>query len=163
MSKSLPRHVNPWLLFRHHETVAGSLALTEMPNLSASQNLEVGEAHVQLSVEKRHDGHMILLGEASIELELICQRCLRPFRDFFSTHFELVLVKYERQLASVDDDDDAMVVEEELLIAPLIEQELLLELPMIAKHDDCEMRYDNAPTAEAERQQPFANLKDLLN
>ncbi|PID65210.1 MAG: hypothetical protein CR977_01885 [Gammaproteobacteria bacterium] len=75
----------------------------------------------------------------------------------------MVLVKYERQLAAVSDEDDAIVVDDELELAPLIEQELILALPMIAKHDDCQATYDNTPAAEAERQQPFANLKDLLN
>lgn len=163
MSKSLPRYVNPWLLFRHHETVSGVIPLSEMPNLQASQNRQTGEAQVQLRVMQRDDGQVILLGQAEIDLALECQRCLQPIEQRFFADFELVLVKYERQLAAVSDEDDAIVVDDELELAPLIEQELILALPMIAKHDDCQATYDNTPAAEAERQQPFANLKDLLN
>lgn len=163
MSNSLPQYVNPWLLFRHNETVNGLLSFSLMPNLCASQIRQHGEAQVRLSVEKRDDGETVLLGEATAELELECQRCLQPLVKTFVAPFELVLVKYERQLESVSDEDDAIVVEEHLELAPLIEQELILALPMIAKHDDCQANYENAVNESADRQQPFANLKDLLN
>lgn len=164
MSKSLPQYVNPWLLFRHHEAVSGNLSLSEMPNLQSLQNRQDSEAQVQFEVNQRDDGKTVLVGEASIALTLDCQRCLQPLNEVFTAVFELVLVKFERQLESVNETDDALVVEDELILAPLIEQELILALPMIAKHEDCEANYDTPQIAdEAERQQPFANLKDLLN
>lgn len=163
MSHSLPQYVNPWLLFRHHETVNGQLSLAKMPNLRASQNRQNGEATVSISVTKRDDGHIVILGSANAELELECQRCLKPIIEDYVTQFELVLVKYENQTNSVSDEDDTIVVEEHLELAPLIEQELILALPMIAKHDNCQANYENSANEEAERQQPFANLKDLLN
>lgn len=163
MSDLLPQYVNPWLLYRHNETVRGTLSLAAMPNLRDSQNRDDALAQVTLSVKQREDGQIVLDGEASIELALTCQRCLKPLIETFLAPVHLVLVKYERQLASVNDDDDAIVCEEHLLLAPLIEQELILALPMIAKHNHCEASYDNATNNEAERQHPFANLKDLLN
>lgn len=162
MSNSLPYYVNPWLLYRHHETVSGQIALSRMPNLRDSQNRQDGNAHVQLTVEKRDDGQTVLFGKATAELELDCQRCLKPLIKTFEATFELVLVKYEQQLSSVSDEDDALVVLEQLELNPLIEQELILALPMIAKHDNCQAIYENTANGVIERQQPFANLKDLL-
>lgn len=162
MSHSLPKHVNPWLLFRHHETVNGQLKLSAMPNLCESQNRQSGEVQASLSVIMREDGQTVLRGEASAELALDCQRCLQPLVETFIASFELVLLKYEHQLDNVSDEDDAIVVEEQLELAPLIEQELILALPMIAKHDDCQADYENSEKMAVERQQPFANLKDLL-
>ncbi len=163
MSDLLPKYINPWLLFRQNERVSGTLDLSEMTHLCASQIRQSGEVQATLSVVERDDGHTVIRGEASAELELECQRCLRPLVKTFVAPFELVLVKYEHQLSNVNDDDDALVVEESLTLAPLIEQELILALPMIAKHDDCQLHYDNTPSEVMERQQPFANLKDLLS
>lgn len=163
MSNSLPQYVNPWSLFRHHETVSGQLSLAKMPNLRTSQNRQHGEATVSISVVKRDDGQIVILGNANAELELDCQRCLQPIVEAYEAQFELVLLKYEHQTENVSEEDDAIVVEEQLALAPLIEQELILALPMIAKHDDCQANYENSANELTERQQPFANLKNLLN
>lgn len=162
MSDTLPLTVNPWLLYRRNETVSGTLAFSEMPNLLASQNNEVGQASASVSVVQREDGQMAIVGEASTHVGLTCQRCMQPLTEELSAEFELVLVKYERQLSSVSDEDDAIVCAEDLTLAPLVEQELILALPMIAKHSDCQAAYTNEATEAADKQQPFANLKDLL-
>ncbi len=163
MQNSLPSFVNPWLLFRHHETVSGCLDLATMPYLQQSQNRQTGYATVTLAVDKREDGHCVLVGSAKAELELECQCCLEPIVSEFVADFELVLVKFKQQLKTVSDEDDAIVVEEQLELAPLIEQELLLALPMIAKHDNCRLPYENTASETVDTQQPFAHLKDLLN
>lgn len=163
MSDSLPLIVDPWLMYRRNHEVIGILPLSQMPNLRASQNREAGHADVRVAVQKREDGQMIIVGDAEIELELDCQRCLQTLVTTIKAVFELVLVKYERQLSSLAHDDDAIICEDALELAPLIEQELILSLPMIAKHKNCQAAYKNTANDEAERQQPFANLKDLLN
>lgn len=163
MSDSIPLTVDPWLMYRRNHEVVGTLPLSQMPNLRTSQNRETGDATVRVAVEQREDGQTVIVGKAEIELELECQRCLNPLVTTISADFELVLVKFERQLSSVSDDDDAIVCEDSLELAPLIEQELILSLPMIAKHDDCQAMYENTADEEADRQHPFANLKDLLN
>lgn len=163
MSDSIPLTVDPWLMYRRNHEVVGTLSLSQMPNLRTSQNRETGDATVRVAVDQREDGQTVIVGKAEIELELECQRCLNPLVTTISADFELVLVKFERQLSSVSDDDDAIVCEDSLELAPLIEQELILSLPMIAKHDDCQAMYENTADEEADRQHPFANLKDLLN
>ncbi|PID63559.1 MAG: hypothetical protein CR974_01635 [Gammaproteobacteria bacterium] len=163
MSDSLPTYVNPWLLLRRHETINTTLPLSAMPHLLASQNRQTGEAKVSVSVVTREDGQTVLRGKASAELELECQRCLTPLVETFEADFELVIVKREHQLERLDEADDGIVVEEQLELAPLIEQELILALPMIAKHAHCQAQYQNSDSGEGESQQPFANLKNLLN
>lgn len=163
MSDSLPLTVDPWLMYRCNHEVVGTLPLSKMPNLQASQHRRVGEANVRIAVKQREDGQMIIAGQAEIELALECQRCLNTLVTTVSTAFELVLVKYERQLSGVSDDDDAIVCYDSLELAPLVEQELILSLPMIAKHSDCQAMYENTVSEASDRQQPFANLKDLLN
>lgn len=163
MSNSLPLMADPWLMYRRNHELVGTLLLSQMPNLQGSQNREQSTATVRLAVKQREDGQTVLVGNTDIELEFDCQRCLKPLVQTISAAFELVLVKFERQLSSVSDDDDAIVCEDSLELAPLIEQELILSLPMIAKHSDCQAMYENTANDDVDRQHPFANLKDLLN
>ncbi|MGY0398722.1 MAG: YceD family protein [Ostreibacterium sp.] len=164
MSGSLPLYINPWLLYRHNETVNGTLSLDKMPYLQASENRQSGLVQVTLAVFQRDDQCIMLSGESSVELALTCQRCLKPIVERFIVPIELVLVKSERQLALVSDEDDAIFCEDTLDLIPLVEQELILALPMIAKHKDCEAMYEKVSKEDVvEYQQPFANIKDLLN
>ncbi len=163
MSDLLPQYINPWLMYRHNETISGSLPLESMPNLRDSQIRDQGMAQAQLSVVQRDDGQYTLVGEINIDLVFSCQRCLQPLEQSVVAAFVLVLVKYEDQLETVSEADDAIVVEENLRLAPLLEQELILALPMIAKHSNCQMAYKNTEDGAAKRQQPFSHLKDLLN
>ncbi len=165
MSNLLPQYINPWLLFRRNEVAQGIINLADMSGLQSLQHRQSGDVAVVLSVVERSDGKTVIRGNASVELELECQRCLEPLVEDFNAEFEFVLVKFEHQLGGVSEEDDAIVVEEQLELLPLIEQELILTLPMIAKHSDCQVGYENTNTVngEVETQQPFAGLKDLLN
>ncbi len=163
MSNSLPLIIDPWLLYRHNNELVGTLLLSQMPNLQSSQNREESTASVRIAIKQREDGQKVITGNAEIELELDCQRCLQPLIEVIKADFELVLVKYEHQLSSVSDADDSIVCEDNLELAPLIEQELILSLPMIPKHSDCRPMYENKVDDDADRQTPFANLKSLLN
>lgn len=163
MPDLLSQYIKPWVLYRHRETLVGELPLSSMPNLRDSQNSSDALARAEMQVVQRDDDQIVLVGTVSVALEFTCQRCLQPLQQTISADFELVLVKNAQQLSKVSSDDDAIVVEDSLELAPLLEQELILTLPMIAKHDDCKMAYKNTDDGSAERRQPFSHLKDLLN
>ena len=163
MSDLLPLAINPWLLYRRNEAVKGKLPFVAMPNFLASQQNEDDDAIVALRVIQREDRQIILAGSAEANALLTCQRCLNVMKISVFVEFEQVLVKHSRQLNSVGENDNAIVCEEELTPAPMVEQELILALPMIAKHDNCQAEYKSGNHEEPDRQHPFANLKDLLN
>jgi uncharacterized protein len=98
---------------------------------------------------------------------LVCQRCLQPM-----TH-EL---RSDSQLAFVTQDSDRVPAGYEAItgdpkrvdLAGLVEDELLLALPAIARHApgaNCRLPGDAEPATEPaapEMRRPFAGLKDLL-
>ncbi len=163
MSNSLPLIIDPWLLYKSNDKLIGTLLLSQMPNLLSSQNKSESTVEASIVVKQREDDHIVISGNATVEIELDCQRCLHPLINTIEADFELVLVKYEHQQSSVSDVDDVIICEDNLELVPLIEQELILSLPMIAKHSDCQVMYENTVSEDADRQHPFANLKDLLN
>ncbi|WP_218110642.1 YceD family protein [Ostreibacterium oceani] len=159
MSDMLPLIIDPWALYRHGSTIVGKLPLAEMPYLLASQNRDSGEAAVSLSVVQRDDGEVVITGQASIDVVLDCQRCLEPMTLTLAVDLHLVLLKHEKRLETIE--EDAVVCQDMLELAPLIEQEFILVLPIVAKHENCELAYQNIKLNK--RENPFANLKDLLN
>ncbi len=101
---------------------------------------------------------------------LICQRCLGPVNRVMESESQLAFV--DQDDAAVPEDCEAIVGDPRRLdLAALVEDELLLSLPLIARHappETCAMPADAGKLvsqdgqAPDELRRPFAGLKDLL-
>ena len=98
-----------------------------------------------------------------------CQRCLEPVAVELAIDSELALLENQSHVALLDEDTDTILLEEitdgnKLWLLPMIEDELLVELPLSPKHDDCEMaitQIGELPADSEEKANPFAMLADL--
>jgi uncharacterized protein len=77
--------------------------------------------------------------EASARVYRTCQRCLRPVEVALHVDRRLRFVADENLAAELDadSDDDVLVLERALDLHDLVEDELLLALPMVPRHDRC--------------------------
>ena len=111
-------------------------------------------------------------GELEIHAEalLTCQRCLGPMRRTLQSASQFAFV--ERDDAPVPADHEAIPGDpHEVDLAGLIEDELLLSLPLVAMHgtgEECKAQVsrlagdaNSGPPAQ-EMRRPFAGLKELL-
>ena len=101
---------------------------------------------------------------------LTCQRCLRPMRRRLESVSQLAFMEREEDTVPADHESipgDPRRVD----LTGLVEDELLLSLPLIPKHGDGEkcaaadlLAADEADVhpPEQEMRRPFAGLKDLL-
>jgi uncharacterized protein len=115
------------------------------------------------------EGRVALEGKLSGFVTMTCQRCMEPVKIGLADEFELLLVE----------DEPAREAEERLergyepIVADperfdmrwLAEEQTLLDVPLIAKHEDegcatMASERDAEPAPAAHR--PFANLKNLL-
>jgi uncharacterized protein len=106
--------------------------------------------------------------QAGVVLE--CQRCLRPVRRTVESESRLAFVASEDAPLPADHEPvvgDARRVD----LAALVEDELLLAVPLIAKHapgEECGLpagaaaRASEPAPAAQEMRRPFAGLKDLM-
>jgi uncharacterized protein len=103
------------------------------------------------------------------DVVLTCQRCLGRVRRTLSSEAQLVFA--DEDAPELPDGYEAVGGDPRKLdLAALVEDELLLELPIIPQHaagDACELPAAAAAQAEAgaktpEMRRPFADLKDLL-
>jgi uncharacterized protein len=106
---------------------------------------------------------------AQVVLPLTCQRCLGPVElpVAFSRSFRFVAT--EELAAALDEEceEDVLVLSREFNVLDLIEDELLMTLPVVPKHDVCpvpiklqvaDADFVDEPT---EKPNPFAVLEQL--
>lgn len=86
------------------------------------------------------DGFYCLDVSVSARLGLQCQRCLGELALDVDIRRRLRLVKSETEVSDdelSDDSVDVVVGSREMSVIALVEDELLLELPMVAMHENC--------------------------
>jgi len=174
--------------FRHR-------AFTRLDGLVISNKPELD---VKLQFDLRRGGPSIK-GELHGKVELVCQRCMKTMQHPLNELFDLQVVDAasaasDQKLDDKSDDlEDVMTLSEmdewiadatHLDVVALVEEQLLLSLPLVAKHDDeshCitipgtlidakrnfvskDRRADlKADAGEDLTRRPFANLRELLN
>jgi len=137
MSKREPDFVNPFRAAESGQTIAGRVEFARMGRLVEAVENREGGAEVSLSFAVDEQGIPHVRGKVNGEVVLICQRCLEPMA---------VPIAIEMALGIVGSDDEAKRLPEHyeplvtggksLAIAELIEDEILLALPVIPRHDD---------------------------
>jgi uncharacterized protein len=98
-------------------------------------------------------------------VQLVCQRCLTPYAYDIDAETTLVLGKDDEHADEIeeiinDESIDVIVGSRAMDAAALIEDEALLALPQVPKHEVCP---DTAllDATKTEKKLPFAGLKDL--
>ena len=102
---------------------------------------------------------------AGASLSLVCQRCLQPVQAVLSVERNFRFVADEKQAAAIDADieEDVLVLSRSFDLVELIEDELLLALPLVPRHEMCTQPLESAadPVAFDERVNPFDVLGEL--
>jgi uncharacterized protein len=119
-----------------------------------------------------------LQAQATVALE--CQRCLQPLRAVLQAQRRLRFVDTEEEAARLDElsEDDVLALPRRLDLRELVEDELILALPIVPRHDTCPRPLPSGALAEPgfaagsqapvagddadpTRQRPFAGLAAL--
>lgn len=140
---------------------------------SPPQDVALGDVRWQAQGERRAvtggEAETWLMLSADTRVWLTCQRCLQPFEVPLGLARRLRFVRGESQAEALDaeSDDDVLALGRSLDLRELVEDELLLALPLVPRHGQCPqplpMSAGDAPPADAavERANPFAVLQAL--
>ncbi|MCG5512618.1 YceD family protein [Ectothiorhodospira shaposhnikovii] len=172
MSDSLlPELVDPFRLADKSRVLEGVLDMAAMPRLAEAMGEPArGLCRVELTFDRGPSGRPRLTGHVVAELAPLCQRCLEPMRLPVDSRFEMRLVQEDRQAAGALDEEDVLVVGDERLdLAALVEDELMLCLPVVPLHPEqaCVARLQpefngrDVKAAQKEENNPFAVLGRL--
>jgi uncharacterized protein len=132
---------------------AGALAAVSWRATGESRAVEGSPAQVWLHLQ------------AECRLNLVCQRCLAPVETAVEVDRWLRFVGDEVEAAALDaeSDDDVLALQRWMNLRDLAEDELLLALPLVPRHEKCPEPLPFSPESEAMEppEHPFAALQRL--
>jgi uncharacterized protein len=155
--------------------IAGHDPLAGFERLMQETQGRGGESRVDWEAEGelRNPGHVHpevwLFLHAGTRLELVCQRCLQPVTVEVEVDRRFRFVPDESTAAAQDEqsDEDVLAESRSFDLVQLVEDELLMDLPLAPRHDTCPVRLP-ASAGEAEfgqaqqaRENPFEALGRL--
>jgi len=136
--------------------LSGRIAISALGRVADSLAEDSGALECVVKGERDQDGNSILILDVSGTLLLRCQRCLESMPHALQIDRRLLLVAPgavwpDDELES--DEFDAVEASKTLALMPLIEEEVLLALPIAPRHQVCEppvvMDKDREPSAFA--------------
>ncbi len=161
--------IEPAEFARRGEVRSGSVAAGSLPRLAAATldpdaRLEwqaSGEfGTVPGAITSSGRGAFLDLAVSGV-VKLACQRCLEAFEWPVEVDVRILMVPESEPLPDEElevEDFDAIPVGRELNLAELIEDELLLNLPLAPMHAQCALP---GPAENSGKQSPFAALAQL--
>lgn len=115
--------------------LAGDIELRSLKRLASLLRESHGSVSASVSLEQLPGGWVALDLRCDAVLEMVCQRCLRPLSLPVSQQTRLVLVESDAMQSRAPEDLEPLVLEQERMRpADLIEDELILILPLAPKH-----------------------------
>ncbi len=162
MFDGLPAVIDPLRLADEGAELHGVLGLGGMSRLMEQCADDSGTVSVDLHFERGAQGLRQMHGSLRAEVPVVCQRCMRPFRRAIGAETWLILLKPGEPGAIPADEADTLLVSKPLLLCEIVEDELLLAMPMIPRHAPGECRTNVAePASETHETNPFAVLERL--
>ncbi|GLR30079.1 uncharacterized protein SAMN05660405_01225 [Psychrobacter pacificensis] len=152
---------------------SGEVDPNSFERLATTLSAEHDQSNTQLNAELyRRNNVLHLAFTLTGDVWLTCQRCLQPIAIDLSDDYDIALLENDSQVRLIDEEQDYLLLDEivteqspERLLPfkKLVEDEILLKIPMAPKHDDCEMsveQFGEIPEEE-ENENPFAALASL--
>ncbi len=172
MSGRLPEQFDPFQLAAQRAYLKGFIPLNSMPRLKAAQ-VEVGDQQAwgELHFHALESGLVIMTGNISALVRMTCQRCLGLVDIDIEHKIRLALVNNDAEAALLQDEYETYEVRDnKVFTRDLIEDEILLSLPIIPLHAqelDCDpkmlriLKQNRGDHSVNRGMHPFSVLKEL--
>lgn len=174
MPDRLPVRVDPYRLAEQSLTIDGFLQTDKMDRYLSSVIRADEQVSASLAFSKQGAEHYLLRGQIKTEATLVCQRCLEDYQHLLENEFELSIVVSDFQAGQEMESVEPLIIPEgEMLeLTELLEDELLLALPVVTMHQidaDChlpeiqqtEVEVETDVVEEKNKPSPFVVLKEL--
>lgn len=137
----LPHEVDALKFCQQRVVLTGQLPIAAMPRLLASLVNDDGVADVDVQFSVDEQARKRIGGTVQAKVQMQCQRCLHAVTVDVSSTVQVALVWSDEQAANLPRGLEPVEVEDahSLSLLELVEDELLLALPLVAHHSQCEM------------------------
>jgi uncharacterized protein len=137
-------------------------SLERLAALSPSAG-EAGRLTASFTFQSGLDGrpqlHLIVAGA----VDLVCQRCMDQLLLPVAVDVLLTMVRNDAEVAGLEDPfETVLLADGELVLAQVVEDEVLAGLPLAPKHSEATPCGRDGRTNSGEMHRPLAGLADLL-
>jgi len=153
-----PAAIDGLAFARNAAVVEGRLGMESLPRLAQS-GCSGSAVDFILSGEINERGKPGLKLTVDGCLRLQCQRCLGSLAWPVHLEAQLEFAASEEEIATADDDIERVVAGPEMSVAVLVEDEVLLALPMVPKHEQCSTAAESGANAKPSAFEALAALK----
>ena len=168
MSKDyLPNKIDPFKSAAHETQMHGHLKIKDMHRLGTSLYSDEGDAEVRMVFGMDEQGICTIKGHVETHLVLQCQRCMEPLSYGIISDFISGVVKNESEAKNLPEGYTPVATEEGmmLVIQDMIEDELIVNLPVVPMHDPegCKIKlpYETGSNEPLEINNPFKVISIL--
>ena len=160
MSERLPERIDPLLLVRAEQRLQGALPIAEFGRLN--DLLFDREGMVFFDLWFRKEGRVdAIVGHVQAHLTLQCQTCLQAVRWDVDRVVNLGIAGSLDEASLLPPAYEPLLVEtQHTALRDIVEDELILDLPLIARHSACKttvtLHQESLP-----KERPFAVLSKL--
>jgi uncharacterized protein len=145
-----PAAIDGLAFARNAGMLEGRLGIESLPRLAQSGcSVSVLDFVLTGEINKRGKPGLNLAVDGSVRLQ--CQRCLGSLELPLHLEAQLEFASNEAEITAAEDDIERVVDGREMSVAALVEDEVLLALPMVPKHEQCSIAAGSGADAE-----PFA-------
>ena len=140
----------------------GSWQVADFPRLRESLHSSAGELRYELQGIPEERGRPAFRLKLEGSLSLVCQRCLGAMEFPLRIEVSLLLARTQDEIDAEPLDAEGperIVAGKEMPVRELIEEELLLAIPLAPRHERCAAQ---AALGDEARRSPFSALRGLM-
>jgi len=143
------------------EIIEGDLETLDPATLPLDWRDTAVAGHLSFGFADAQGGAAVLEGEAATTVAAVCQRCLTAFRVPLKVELRLLFDADDSAFADDEGYEIWELEEEKFRPLDLVEESLIMAMPLVAMHVDDETchRADTPATDSGEKTRPFASLK----
>ena len=165
----LPSQIDVRKLTARGAEISSQFAVNVMPRLTSLLANEQGVVSTELNFYVDEDRKRRIDGDVKAQLNVVCQRCLDAVSIEVTSSFNLAVVWTDDEAKHLPKTLDPLIVGEELVdLTEIVEEELILSLPIVSYHENENCKQDTHTFGDAEpvveeapKDNPFKVLEQL--
>jgi uncharacterized protein len=160
----LPERVNHRKFAEEKTELDGTIPLSAFTRLVELLADDAGEVGLRLRFRKGRKQRSLVIGDCRASVQMICQNCLEPVQVEVEAKIRTLLLDSLDELVALRQSEDGTLCDAETVsLVDILEDDLIVSLPMVARHAPGEcvpLEYPQAAgeQAGAETFRPFAGL-----
>jgi len=145
------------------QEMSGEVAVADLERLQDTLESSQGKLDYKLRGGVDDQGDHFLEVSITGRCSLLCQRCLNGMDHPVQIETRLLLRDQASldKLDDVEEEFDSVLADKHMDVLDMLEEEILLSLPIAPKHETGACQAENSEHREENRQHPFAILEKL--